>query len=261
MHSVEPKVFLIGETCVVKEGLQAYLNYLGVPDWHTDAHSDPELLAEVMGRICYRSFQPGLNPNVTKVREGNDAYLANVLETRHGSVIEHPMINFIFADVSRVFTHELVRHRAGVAISQESLRFVRLDDLGQWLPTVIREDQKVTEIYMKTFKQLEELQLQLAVYFKLNDPNTPFSKKKTVTSAMRRIAPIGLATAVGWSANLRAIRWALELRTAPDAEEEIRVVFGKVGEIVTKRYPNFFGDFTVELENGLPWYKATNRKV
>ena len=33
-------------------------------------------------------------------------------------------------NVSRVFTHELVRHRAGSAFSQESLRYVRLTDIG-----------------------------------------------------------------------------------------------------------------------------------
>src|SRR3990172_6417081 len=161
MRKVEPQVFLIGETRVVEEGLQAYLEHLGVPDWQTDARSDAERLIEVMGRLCYRSFEPGLNPNVTKVREGSAAYLGNILKTKHGSVIEHPVVNFVFADVSRVFTHELVRHRAGVAISQESLRFVRLENLGQWLPTVIREDQEATEIFVRTFEQLEKLQVEL----------------------------------------------------------------------------------------------------
>ena len=152
MHKVEPKVFLLGETRIVEEGLRAYLEHLGVPDWQTDAPSDAEKLIEVMGRLCYRSFEPGLNPNVTKVREGSAVYLGNILKTAHGSVIEHPVVNFIFADVSRVFTHELVRHRAGTAISQESLRFVRLDNLGQWLPTVIREDEKAMEIFAQTFE-------------------------------------------------------------------------------------------------------------
>ena len=64
---------------------------------------------------------------------------------------------------------------------------------------------------------------------------------------MRRIAPDGLATTIGWSANPRTLRWVLEMRTAPEAEEEIRLVFGKVGEILVARYPNLFGDFTVEM--------------
>ena len=148
-----------------------------------------------------------------------------------------------------------------MAISQESLRFVRLDDLGQWLPTVICEDKKAVEIFVKTFEQLEELQLQLAQHFKLDDENVPFSLKKITTSAMRRIAPIGLATTIGWSANPRTLRWVLEMRTDPSAEEEIRVVFGKVGEILLKRYPNLFGDFAVETVNGLPCYKPAHSKV
>ena len=261
MHPVEPKVFLIGETRVVEDGLQAYLDHIGVPDWRSNASSDSERLVEVMGRLCYRSFQPGLNPNVTKVREGNDVYLANILKVKHGSVIEHPVMNFVFVDTSRVFTHELVRHRAGVAISQESLRFVRLDDLGQWLPTVIKEDEKAVEIFVKTFEQLEKLQLELASHFKLDDPGVPFHKKKVITSAMRRVAPIGLATTIGWSVNPRTLRWVLEMRTDPSAEEEIRFVFGKVGEIVTKRYPNLFGDFTVQVIDGLPCYKPANSKI
>lgn len=261
MHKVEPQVFLIGETRVIEEGLQAYLDYLGIPDWTSDAPTDSEKLVEVMGRLCYRSFQPGMNRNVTKIREHNSDYLGNILKVKHGSVIEHPMMNFVFADVSRVFTHELVRHRAGVAISQESLRFVRLEDLGQWLPTVIRENKEAVEIFGEVFRHLDGLQIKLAELFRLDDPGVPFGVKKVITSAMRRIAPIGLATTIGWSANPRTIRWVLEMRTHPTAEEEIRLVFGKAGEIVTKRYPHLFGDFTVEMVDGLPWYKPAHSKV
>ncbi len=261
MHAVEPGVFLVGETRIIEEGLAAYLEYSGVSGWRSDAPTDAERLIEAYGRLCYRSFQPGLNPNITKIREHNKEYLANILSSKHGSVLEHPVLNFIFADVSRVFTHELVRHRVGVAISQESLRFVRLDDLGQWLPTVIREDEQAVAIFARTFEELERLQRELAEHFKLDAPGTPFRKKKTTTSAMRRIAPIGLATTIGWSANIRTVRWVLEMRTDPSAEEEMRLVFGKVGEVVTSRYPHLFGNFTVEMVDGLPWYKPEHSKV
>lgn len=260
MRRVEPKVFLVGETRIVEDGLRAYLEHIGVPEWTSSAATDSELLIEIMGRLCYRSFKPGLNPNVTKVRE-HEEYLANILNVKHGSVIEHPVMNFIFADVSRVFTHELVRHRVGVAISQESLRFMRLENLGLWLPTVIREDEHAVEIFTKTFEELERLQIELAEHFQLDAPDTSFHKKKTITSAMRRIAPIGLATTIGWSANPRTVRWVLEMRTDPSAEEEIRLVFGKVGDIVKDRYPLLFSDFEVEMINDLPWYKPTHSKV
>lgn len=261
MHKVEPQVFLIGETRIIEEGLQAYLHHLGIPDWTSDAPTDSEKIVEVMGRLCYRSFEPGMNRNVTTIREHNSDYLANILNVKHGSVIEHPMMNFIFADVSRVFTHELVRHRAGVAISQESLRFVRLENLGQWLPTAIQENPEAIEIFSETFRHLEGLQIKLAGLFRLDDEGVPFAVKKEITSAMRRIAPIGLATTIGWSANPRTIRWTLEMRTHPTAEEEIRLVFGKVGEIVCARYPHLFCDFEVATEKKLPWYKPKNSKV
>ena len=261
MHKVEPKVFLIGETRVIEDGLKAYLEHIGLPEWISDAPTDMERLIEVYGRLCYRSFKPGLNANVTKIRERNSEYIGNILNVKHGSVVEHPVLNFIFADVSRVFTHELVRHRVGVGISQESLRFVRLEDLGQWLPSVICENKQAVEIFVKTFEELEHLQLELAKIFELDSPGKSFSEKKIITSAMRRIAPIGLATTIGWSANPRTIRWLLEMRTHPSAEEEIRLVFGKLGEIVTSRYPNLFSDFTSEMVDGYSWYKPQNSKV
>lgn len=261
MRLVEPKVFIVGETKIDYDGLQEYLDYIGVPEWKSNAPTDAEKLVEVMGRLCYRSFEPGLNPNVTKIREDNRDYLQNIVNVRHGSVIEHAMVNFIFADVSRVFTHELVRHRVGTAISQESLRFVRLDNLGFWAPTVIRENTEFMEICCRTFKELEALQLKLAKTLDLNNPDKKFKEKKVATSAMRRIAPIGLATAIGWSANIRTIRSVLEMRTDPGAEEEIRVVFEQVGARMKWRYPNLFADYNTEVIDGHTCFKTKNPKI
>lgn len=261
MKKVEPKVFLIGETRIIEDGLRAYLAHIGAPEWKSDAATDVERIVEVYGRLCYRSWRPGMNPNVTKVRKENKEYLGNILKVRHGSVIEHPVLNFIFADVSRVFTHELVRHRAGVAISQESLRFVRLDAIPMWLPTVIREDDEAMTIFSHAVEELEKIQDVLAKKYKLDDGGVPFHRKKIVTSAMRRVAPDGIATTIGWSVNPRALRHIIEMRTDPGAEEEIRFVFGKVAEMAVSRYPNLFGDYAPEMVDGHPWYKTPNAKV
>lgn len=261
MEQVTPKVFLVGETRIHEPGLRAYLEHVGVPDWDSDAPSDVEKLIEVMGRLCYRSFKPKLNPNVTKIRERNADYIANIVRVKHGSVIEHASVNFIFSDVSRVFTHELVRHRPGVAISQESLRFVRLDRLDAWVPTVIRESADAMEIFVRTMEDLEKLQLSLAEMYELDAEGKKFAEKKEVTSAMRRLAPIGLATNIGWSANVRTIRWLMEARTHPSAEEEIRLVFGEVGRLMVDRYPNLFGDFHVEEVDGHPHFVPESSKV
>jgi thymidylate synthase (FAD) len=260
VKSVTPQVFLVGETRLVPEGLHAYLESLGVPEWQTDAPSDAETLCEVFGRLCYRSFKPGLNPNVSRVREGNGPYLGHVIEVGHGSVLEHAMLNFIFADVSRVVTHELVRHRAGTAVSQESLRFVRLDSLSAYIPTHIQENEEALTVYMRTLEQLEQLQEELARIYDIENEKR-FDVKKQLTSAFRRVAPIGVATTIGWSCNFRTLRHVIERRTDPAAEEEIRLLFGLVFDIVRERYPNVFGDYEVEMVDGLPWVKTAHEKV
>lgn len=260
MKIVRPKIFLVGETRSLDDNIQAYLDHVGAPDWSTDAPSDSEKICEIMGRMCYRSFAPGLNPNVTRVREGNASYLGNIVNVGHGSVLEHGYLNFIFADVSRVFTHELVRHRAGTGISQESLRFVRLDTLSAYTPTCIQESIDGMAIFTRTFEELEQVQRELAELYDIE--NIPdFNTKKKLTSAFRRMAPIGLATTIGWSCNFRTLRHVLEMRTDPHAEEEIRDVFGQVFEIVRERYPNVFADYETEVVDGFPWVKTQYRKV
>lgn len=263
MRQVEPKVFLVGETRVLEDGLGAFLDHIGVTEWSTNAPSDGEKLIEVMGRMCYRSFEPGLNPNVKKIREGNDVYITNIVKSKHGSVLEHSTVSIIFADVSRVFTHELVRHRAGTAMSQESLRFVRLEDISAWIPTVFRSDPKVVSIFSETYDKLSDLQKKLAAHFKLDAEGLKFHIKKEVTSAMRRLAPDGLATAIGFTANHRAWRHMVEYRTAEGAEEEIRFVFDKVARIMKERYPNLYADFQpVPVEGStIPFWKPEYGKV
>ena len=242
MRRVNPKVFLVAETKIRHDGLNEYLNHVGaLGEWTSDAISDGEVLVEAMGRLCYRSWKPGLNANVTKVREGNDVYLKHILEVGHGSVLEHATMSFIFADVSRVFTHELVRHRAGMAFSQESLRYVRLTDLGLWLPEQMQKDPRMVELFETTFRSLEEIQLKLAEHFNLD--HLPMSEKKILTSTMRRLAPIGLATAIGVTFNARSLRHVIQMRTSETAEEEIRLVFDQVATIACKRWPNLMQDF------------------
>jgi thymidylate synthase (FAD) len=261
MKFVEPKVFLVGESKIIPEGLNAYLEHIGVPEWTSDAPTDNEKLIELMGRLCYKSFRERLNPNVVKIRKHNGEYLENILRVKHGSVIEHGETHWIFADVSRVFTHELVRHRPGTAISQESLRFVRIEDIRFWPPTVIRENPEAVRIFEEAIKYLEACQRELAKLYKLDEPGVAFHLKKAVTSAMRRILPEGVATNIGWSANIRTLRWVIEARTAPEAEEEIRLVFGKVAEIARNRWPHLFSDFESVLVEGLPHWKPKFSKV
>ena len=253
----QPKVYLVAKTQLVQEGLDAYLNDIGNPDWEPEPGvSDGENLVEAAGRICYRSWQPydpekpeATNPNVSQVRRGNERYLANVLKSGHGSILEHVNMTFICRHVSRVFTHELVRHRAGMAYSQESLRYVRLDDLSFWMPEAARKNPAAKEKFESVIDFLENTQKELADIFDIHD-SSDFTEKKHLTSMFRRLAPIGLGTSIMVTGNLRAWRHIIGMRTSPAAEEEIRIVAGQIADLCKREYPNIFQDMEFDPASG-----------
>jgi len=262
VHETIPSVFLIARPSLVVEGLRGYLADVGGETWLErrleEAGGEPnpgELLCEFGGRACYRSWEPGLNPNVTRVRTDRREYFANLLQSGHGSVLEHAGYSFAFRNVSRVFTHELVRHRAGSAFSQESLRYVRLTDIGFRVPPAL---EPVRDQVLSIVEQLEEFQLTAAAALGIDAEGVPFHVKKEATSALRRLAPIGLSTDIIWSANLRTLRHVIEMRTADGAEEELRLVFDAVARLMLDEAPLIFQDFA--RDDAGAWVPTT-RKV
>jgi thymidylate synthase (FAD) len=248
MQDTSPSVFLVARPSVDVEGLRRYLEEVGGTSWlerRLDETKDRpldagELIVEFAGRACYRSWEPGLNPNVTRIRTDPREYFENLLRSHHGSVLEHANYSLAFHNVSRVFTHELVRHRAGSAFSQESLRYVRLTDIGFRLPAVL---EPIRDEVLSIVERLEEFQVSAADKLGLDDEGVPFHVKKEVTSALRRLAPIGLSTDIIWTANIRTLRHVIEMRTDPGAEEELRLVFDQVAQIMSQEAPNLFQDF------------------
>jgi thymidylate synthase (FAD) len=198
-----------------------------------------------------------LNPNLTRIRQDSRDYLTNVLAKGDGSILEHAVVTFAFLNVSRVCTHEIVRHRAGTAISQESLRFVRPQDISLWLPpdlqSVAKEFGESVDEITRRYRELES---------KFDWDKMTFDEKKRVTSALRRILPDGMATNVIWSANHRTLRWVIEMRTDPSAEVEIRKVFDQVAEICIHDYPILYADFAkTELPDRTFQYTPKYSKV
>jgi thymidylate synthase (FAD) len=260
MHETVPQVFLIARPSIDVEGIRGYLADVGGESWLArrleEAEGAPnggELIVEFGGRACYRSWEPGLNANVTKVRTDQREYFANILRSAHGSVMEHANYSFVIRNCSRVFTHELVRHRAGSAFSQESLRYVRLTDIGFRVPPAL---EPVREQVLSIVEQLEEFQLTAAAELGIDEEGVPFHVKKEVTSALRRLAPIGLSTDIVWTANVRTLRHVIEMRTAPGAEEELRIVFDAIAQMMQVEAPGLFQDFAKDGEGSwVPEYR------
>jgi thymidylate synthase (FAD) len=264
MREVTPQAYLFLSSRLEGEA-NAFFRDIGIPDWlsekRNETYSDGDIGVESAGRLCYRSWIPhdpyrpdASNPNLDRVREGNMLYVGNIIKQRHGSVFEHVNVTFIFHNVSRVFTHELVRHRAGCGYSQESLRFVRLDALKFWVPGEARKlGPQVVDFLIRGILTLETLQSEFIHLVGL-DTEKDFKRKKILTSLARRLAPIGLATSIMATMNLRAWRHVIAQRSDSAAEEEMRLLIG--GTVAPKlkiMYPAAFQDMHQSEDDEFSW--------
>lgn len=254
----EISVRVLARTTVDREAVREWLDEMGADEFEIpskEAVSDPALLVALAAKQCYMAFQPGLNPNVNKVRKDMIDYLDNVLKQRHGSVMEHAVFTFGINGCSRVFTGEMNRHRAGVGISERSMRYIRYTDIRFWMPECFRDDdadmpchvekkRKSRELLTAQFESQENMMAVFADIWKEElSPDSTFHAKKVLTSAFRRGIGMGVATGGVWSLNLRALRHVIALRTDAGAEEEIVHVFKKIGKIMLAQVPELFGDF------------------
>lgn len=261
MRHVEPKVFLIGKSAPDRGEIRNWLDFIGADQFEIppeEATTAGNLLISLAGKRCYMSYQAGLNPNIERVRSDLAAFIDNILKVGHGSVLEHVVYNFALENVSRVFTAEMNRHRAGMAISEGSMRYIRFTDIPYWVPASIqdadddspairRAKSRTRATFEKAFRQDEEnyaLLLEIWNYGELKK----FAEKKKLTSLFRRIIGIGVASGGVWSGNIRALRHIFTMRCSEHAEEEIILVASMMLEKMIEAEPDLFKDF--EKVNG-----------
>lgn len=268
---VDIEIFNIARTRVDVFEVKAWLDRIGVSEdfiipGGSDI-SDPALVIALAAKRCYMSFEAGLNPNVTRVRQNYVEYFDNILRSGHGSVLEHAVYSYAIEGVSRVFTAEMNRHRAGWGISEGSLRFIRFDkEIPYWLPLSLRDQpgddedlasrkKQSRELFNDVFADIEAAYAVLLRIWQMDEGDKNFDYKKKVTSCLRRIVPLGVATGGIWTGNIRALRHVLALRTDPSAEEEIAHVFSRIAESIVKHEPMLFQDFEIHDGQASPKYR------
>ena len=256
---VNPRAFLIAETKVDYAAMDHALLSLGVDGWASDGGTDADVLTEFAGKSCYMSFDKNLNLNLTKVGgRPNSAYIQDgIIGNKHGSVLEHSTVTFFLTNVSRVVTHELVRHRAGTAFSQTSGRYVRNQEVDMYLPNELAGCSEAVAVYQRAVRQMEENLAELVEITGVEEM-TNFDLKKRLTSAFRRIIGNGQANHLVMTANHRAWRHIVEMRTSVHAEEEIRAIMSDVARQLKDKFPTIYGDMN---ENGVGEWVFTHSKV
>ena len=262
-HFVLPKVYLVGATAVNFDGLKEYLIDTDQCEFLDEIHeaqkrglNDGEILCSFYAKACYASLTAKKNKNISKTRSIYDNLLG-ILESGHGSVIEHTSINFMVSNCSRVFTHELVRHRAGTAFSQTSGRYVRTDELDMVADPIL---DPITDLCEEARDYLQQWYKRAEEKLKLNDVKD-FKTKKKLTSALRRFSPNGQANEIGVSLNLRSLRHTIESRTSEHAEWEIRYIFNQIYKILKTKYPAMFSDVKETEKDGQLEITFKNKKI
>jgi len=194
-------------------------------------------------RTCYLSFHRYDPPKST------EDLIAKILKKRHHSVLEHASATFRIKGGSRVFTHELVRHRL-ISPSQESQRYVCYADKKDRrktksfevvIPETVRKavipgkSESAEDLYKEAVGAAYEL------YEELLDAGVP-------PEDARYVLPNATVSEIVISANFRELRHFFCVRTNPRAHWEIREIAVMMLKIMKKEAPIVYSDFEIDEE-------------
>ena len=224
-----------------------------------------EKLTKVAGQTCYMSFGPKRTWN-----KDAQKYFDNIILSGHGSVMEHANFSFLIWGVSRSFTHEIVRHRAGCAYSQVSQRYVS----GRVLRFVERAEyqkdkhlhqlfeERIDRAYKEYSKMADYLYSKQEKGDKILSGDEKTDLRKKVQQVSRSLLPNETEAPIVVTANARAWRHMINMRASNHAEVEIRNVFFNIYKILKEVSPMLFKDFKiVHLSDGTYSVKTGFPKV
>lgn len=196
------------------------------------AHTpNPEEVIADAARTCYDSAPKELD----KARK----MIAAIIKSGHESCVEHATASFRLSGVSRVLTHELVRHRL-FSYSQRSQRYVKENEPSFVVPDVLIDDnsanptmQRAKDWFMKAMDDAwHAYSVLLECGLKPEDA--------------RFVLPNACTTEIVVSGNFREYRNFLKLRLGPRAQWEIRKAANMILDKLYEIAPSCFED----LKNG-----------
>ncbi len=188
---------------------------------------DPLKTIYIAARSCYSSHPP--DDIETDDEEKMEKLIRKIIERGHLSILEHISFTFSISGVSRVLTHQLVRHRLA-SFSQQSQRYVKMKPDVIIPPTILRnsETKKIME------KEIEEI---YKIYQNLIDKGIP-------KEDARYILPNAAKTNIVMTMNFREILHTASLRLCPRAQWEIRQLFAWIKWEI-KKVSKFLASFIV----------------
>jgi thymidylate synthase (FAD) len=260
-----PTVKVIGATVFYEDDDTAYQ----LPSDGTSA----ERLGAYAAKICYSSF----GADGRSVRDNQKA----VIESMHGSVLEHSHVSFRISGITRAASLELNRHRPW-NISQRSTRYTKEEggsivlepqyadwfalikpfwsaEHNQWASNSLAWNDSPEEAILLEFLNHCEIAFgkyknQVEWLIRLNSSKLAgFDLRKWARGKARNLLPHALETEGVWSCNHRELRWLIQLRSERHAEPEIRRLANHIYTAVKDLAPTYYEDFEVTgIIDGIP---------
>ncbi len=213
---------------------------------------NPERIIAQSARLCYSAS--GIDELNEKLSDKSIIKLIKkIIKLGHYSVLEHANFTFAIEGISRVTSHQLVRHRIA-SFSQQSQRYVKIKENGfpYIIPKSIAKDKKLIKIYTDTIKKLDRI-------YNL------FLKHNIAAEDARYILPQAVETKIIITANARELLHIFKIRCCNRAQWEIRELAKRMLKEVKTIAPNIFenaGPHCIsgscpegELSCGKPWSK------
>ncbi|MBL7073846.1 FAD-dependent thymidylate synthase [candidate division KSB1 bacterium] len=189
---------------------------------------DPLKVVFTAARTCYSETTPIA---ISEGQYDKDKMMALVKKTfraGHHSIFEHVCFTFAIEGISRVCSHQLVRHRIA-SYSQQSQRFVEYSRPQYVVPPKVKGDYEKREKFDKLMGQLF-------------DTYREFVQDGIPPEDARYLFPNALKTNLVMSMNLRELFHASGERLCLNAQWEIIQLFTLIKREVRKAAP-FFARF------------------
>ncbi|MBT9162951.1 MAG: Flavin-dependent thymidylate synthase [Dehalococcoidia bacterium] len=183
---------------------------------------EPELIVAAAARLSTSSISAGeLRQNLSA--EQVNSLLERLLSSGHLSPFEHASFTFALDGISRVTSHQLVRHRLA-SYTQQSQRFVSFNELNFVTPATIVAKENLKAKYGELIRASHEL------YRQMLDEGIP-------AEDARYVLPSAVETKLVMTMNARELMHACSLRLCQKAQWEIVELFERIKAEVTKVAP------------------------
>ncbi len=219
---------------------------------------EPEKIVAQSARLCYSALSvENLEEELTN--KSIIKLIKKIMKLGHYSVLEHATFTFAIEGISRVTSHQLVRHRLA-SFSQQSQRYVKISEEGfpYIVPKSIAHVEKLNKIFIDALKKLDRIYHILLVH-------------NIEAEDARYILPQAVTTKMIISANARELLLIFKLRCCNRAQWEIREVAINMLREVKKIAPTIFENAGPpcilrpcpegELSCGKPWSKNKEKGV